>query len=503
MSFARHLPVLVVLIPLLTAVAIPLLARIRRSFAWMAAAVACSGSLACSVRLVQQVMQVGTVRYQLGNWAAPWGIEYVVDYLDGFVLVVVSFILLAVVLYSPRSVEREIDEHRRTWFYSLYLLLVGGLLGIVVTGDIFNMYVFIEISSLATYALITAGRRREALAACFHYLILGTIGATFILLGIGHLYMATGSLNMADLAVRLGAVGHSGIVLTAFAFFAVGFSLKLALFPLHVWLPNAYTYAPSVVGAALAATSTKVAAYALIRVMFTVFHERLDLEVVPFAKIMLVLACVAIVMGSVLAISQSKLKRMLAYSSVGQIGYIVLGIALLNETALAGAIVHILNHALMKCTLFLVAGIVLYRSGAEDISALDGLGRKIPWTMAAFTAAALSMVGVPLTVGFVSKWYLCVGALQAGHWVVVPVVLLSSLLTVVYFWRLIERIYFGKMPDSRPTMSARWAGTGVAPASMVAPTVVLGALCVVLGIAGTVPAGVAFKAAGMLLGSGG
>ncbi len=503
MSWARHLPVLVVLIPLLTAVAIPLLARIRRSFAWGAAAAACASSLGCSLQLLRQVMGGETVRYQLGNWVAPWGIEYVVDYLDGFVLVVVSFILFMVMLYAPRSVEQEIDEHRQVTFYSLYLLLTAGLLGIVVTGDIFNMYVFIEISSLSTYALIASGRRREALAACFHYLILGTIGATFILMGIGHLYMATGSLNMADLAARLPHVQEPAIVSTAFAFFAVGFSLKLALFPLHVWMPNAYAYAPSVVGAAMAATSTKVAAYALMRVVFTVFHGRLELEVVPFAKILVVLSCVAIVMGSVLAISQTKLKHMLAYSSVGQIGYIVLGIALLNETALAGAIVHILNHALMKCSLFLVAGIILYRSGAEELSALDGLGRKIPWTMAAFTAAALSMVGVPLTVGFVSKWYLSVGALESGHWYVLPVILLSSLLTVVYFWRLIERIYFGKMPDSRASVVTQRVGAGEAPPSMVAPAVVMGALCVVLGVAGMWPAKVAFRAAHLLLGAGG
>ncbi len=503
MSWAQHLPVLVIIIPMLTAVAIPLLARIRQSFAWAAAAAACSCSLACSVRLLQQVTEGETVRYRLGNWAAPWGIEYVVDYLDGFVLVVVSFILLAVVVYSPRSVEHEIDEHRRTSFYSIYMLLVAGLLGIVITGDIFNMYVFIEISSLATYGLIASGRRREALAACFHYLILGTLGATFILLGIGHLYMVTGTLNMADLAERLPAVEHTSVVITAFAFFAVGFSLKLALFPLHVWMPNAYAYAPSVVGAALAATSTKVAAYALMRVMFTVFRGRIDLAVVPFAKILVVLACIAIVMGSVLAISQTKLKRMLAYSSVGQIGYIVLGIALLNETALAGAIVHLLNHALMKCALFMVAGVIVYRSGAEELSALDGLGRKLPWTMAAFTVAGLSMVGVPLTVGFVSKWYLSLGALEAGHWYVLPVILLSSLLTVVYFWRLIERIYFGKMPDSQRATVTRRGGTGRAPFSMVAPTVVMGAWCVVFGVAGMVPARIASQAAAMLLGGGG
>jgi multicomponent Na+:H+ antiporter subunit D len=504
---SENLPVLPVLLPLLSAAAIPLLARAGRALPWLVATLSTGASFVISIALLEKVLGEGRVSYRLGDWAPPWGIEYVVDYLDGFVLVVVSAVAFLVSLYARRSVEREIAEERRTFFYSVYMLLVTGLLGIVITGDIFNLYVFIEISSLAGYALIASGPRREALTASFNYLILGTIGATFILLGIGHLYMATGSLNMADLSQRLPQIYTSRVVLTAFAFFSVGLSLKLALFPLHIWMPNAYTFAPSVVSTILAATSTKVAAYALFRVMFTVFNIRFDLEVVPYTKILLVLASVAIVAGSVLAIAQTNIKRMLAYSSVGQIGYIVLGAALANHTALAGSILHILNHALMKGALFMVVGCVVYRTGAQDIRQLYGMGRKMPLTMGAFTVAALSMIGVPLTVGFVSKWYLAVGALEADRWYIVPVILLSSLLTAVYFWRIIEGIYFGgrETADAREGMNEPVrdrGGVGEAPAGMLAPMLVMAALCVFFGTMTMLPTSVALKAAIFLLGGG-
>lgn len=500
MSQAGHFPIIVVIVPLMTAILIPVLARFRRALAWHSAAASCGASLVISFFILFAVLREGRISYWLGGWEPPWGIEYAVDYLSGFMLVVVSFIAFMVALYSRRSVEMEIEAGRHVFFYAVYMLLVAGLLGIVITGDVFNMYVFIEISSLSGYALIASGRRREALTASYNYLILGTIGATFILLGIGHLYMATGSLNMADLSVRLPGLYHSRVVLTAFAFFSVGLSLKLALFPLHIWMPNAYATAPSAVGAVLAATSTKVGAYALFRVMFTVFDIGFDLEVVPYTKILLVLSCLAIVAGSVIAIAQTSIKRMLAYSSVGQIGYMVLGAALANETAMVGGLLHILNHALMKGALFLVAGAVLYRAGVEDISGLRGMGRRMPLTMAAFTIAALSMIGVPLTVGFVSKWYLAVGALDAGRWYIVPVILLSSLLTAVYFWRIIESVYFGSAAADAPVVDEN--PVKEAPYGMLMPTLLMAGLCVFFGVAVSLPAAVARRAAEMLLGGG-
>ncbi len=494
----EHFPILLVLVPLIAAVSIPLLARAHRSIPWLVTMLSSALAFLVSIALLVRVLSEGRISYWLGNWPPPWGIEYAVDYLNGFVLVVVSFIALMVAIYSRNSIEKELLRHRHTAFYSLFMLLVAGLLGIVITGDIFNLYVFIEISSLAGYALIASGTREKALTASFNYLILGTIGATFLIMGVGLLYMVTGTLNMADLGERLPELYESRVVLTALAFFSVGLSLKMALFPLHIWMPNAYTHAPSAVSSMLAATSTKVGAYALIRIMFTVFSVEFAASV-PYETIFLILASIGILAGSILAIAQTNLKTMLAYSSVSQIGYIVLGAALINETALTGSIMHILNHALMKGALFMVVGIVVYKTGVEEISGLRGLGRQMPLTMAAFTVASLSMIGVPLTVGFVSKWYLALGAIEAGMWFIVPVILISSVLTAVYFWRIIESIYFDKgAAASGPVIP----DISEAPAGMLVPTLIVAALCVVFGITAYYPAYIARLAASALLGGG-
>lgn len=511
-GFTEHLPVIVILIPLIASLIIPLAGRSNILYSWYITVAATLASLLISVVLLEQVINTGRISYWMGGWEPPWGIEYVVDYLSVFILLIVTFMAFIVSLYARRSIEKEIAEHKITTFYSVYLLFVAGMMGIILTGDLFNLYVFIEISSLAAYTLIAVGKRREALIASYNYLILGTIAATFILLGVGYLYMMTGTLNMADLRELLPALYESNVVRTAFAFFTVGLSLKLALFPLHIWLPNAYTYAPSIVSAIMAATSTKVGAYILLRIMFNVeFH----IEVVPMTKILLVLSSVAIVVGSVLAISQTNIKRMLAYSSVGQIGYIVLGAVMINETAMTGSLIHILNHAIMKGALFLVVGAVVYKTGIENISGLRGMGKRMPFSMAAFTIAALSMIGVPLTVGFVSKWYIAIGALSAGLWYVVPVILLSSLLTAVYFWKIIESIYF-KEVETKPHTADNSEINIVQPAfsnpqytldnrdeaplSMLIPTLILAGLCIFFGIAAFLPISIAEKAASMLLG---
>jgi|TARA_Y100000294_G_scaffold178064_1_gene207089 multicomponent Na+:H+ antiporter subunit D len=502
MNLAESLPVLVIIIPLISAIVIPLFGKIDRSVSWYFAISATFLSFLISISLLNTVMVSGRISYWLGGWEPPWGIEYAVDYLSGFVLVIVSFIAFIVSLYARRSVEMEIEGSKIPPFYSIYMLFVTGLMGVVITGDLFNLYVFIEISALSGYVLVAVGRKRDALIASYNYLMLGTIAATFILLGIGYLYMVTGTLNMADLRVRLPMLYNSKVVLTAFAFFTVGLSLKLALFPLHIWLPNVYNHAPSVVSALMAATSAKVGAYVLLRIMFTVFTLEFDLQAVPVTKIFLFLSAIAIIAGSVLAIAQTNIKRMLAYSSVGQIGYIVLGAALANQLALTGSLIHLLNHALMKGTLFLAVGAVVYKTGIEEISGLKGMGKKMPFTMAAFTVGALSMIGVPLTVGFISKWYLALGALKAGMWFFVLIILISSLLTAVYFWRVIEGIYFPQKSEEKNLIQnpkSKIQNRDDAPAGMLAPMLILAGLCIVFGIAAFIPASLVTPAANMLL----
>ncbi len=296
--------------------------------------------------------------------------------------------------------------HRQTLFYTAYLLALTGMLGIAITGDAFNLYVFLEIASLASSTLIALGPDRRSLSAAFQYLILGTIGATFILIGIGLLYMMTGTLNMADLAARLPELMDSRPVRAAFAFIVVGAGLKLALFPLHWWLPNAYTHAPSVVSAFLAGTATKVGVLILLRFVFSVFGVSFAFGIMPLGAILTAFALIAIIYGSLIAVFQNDLKRMLAYSSLAQVGYIVLGIGLGNLNGLIAGLVHLFNHAAMKGALFLALAAVFHRIGAVDMASIRGLGRRMPYTMAAFVVAGMALVGLPLTVGVVSKWYL-------------------------------------------------------------------------------------------------
>ncbi|MDD4563026.1 MAG: monovalent cation/H+ antiporter subunit D family protein [Syntrophomonadaceae bacterium] len=488
----EHLPVLVIIIPLVLALIAPVAGRLNRIYSWAIALLATLFSFVGSVLLLHQVMYSGAISYWMGGWEPPWGIEYVIDYFSGFVLVIVSFLAVAVTIFARKSVADEIDEKKIPAFYGVYLLFIVGLMGMIVTGDIFNLYVFLEISSLTGYALVAMGKRRKAPLAGFRYLVIGTVGATFILLGIGYLYIATGTLNMADLGARLPGLFNSKLVITAFAFFAIGFSIKIALFPLHTWLPDAYTYAPSAVSALMASTGTKVGAYSFIRIIFTVFGVQVFLnQWVSVPYFFLIIASVAMLVGSILAIAQTNIKKMLAYSSVSQIGYIILGVALMNPIGLQGGLLHIFNHALMKCALFMSVGCIAYKTGITNIADLKGLGFKKPYSMVAFTAGALSMIGIPLTVGFVSKWYLAMGSLENGMWYLIPVIVISSVLMLVYFWRVIDNIFFKagdavKMPAT--------------PASMLIPTVVVAALCLVFGTLAFIPVNITGKAVLLLFG---
>ncbi len=489
---AAQLPVLQVTVPLLAAPACLVLRNGRQ--AWLVTLVASWITFATAVLLLMQVLDQGPLSYAFGDWAAPWGIEYRVEPVNAFVLLIVSGISAVLLPFAKSSVAREIPSQQVSLFYTLYLLCLTGLLGVTITGDAFNLFIFLEISSLSSYALIALGSDRRAFTASYQYLIMGSVGATFILIGIGLLYMMTGTLNLTDLAARLPGVAETRTVRSAFAFLTVGIGLKLALFPLHLWLPNAYTYAPSAVAAFLAATATKVAVYVLLRFVFSVFGVGFAFDAMPLSMILVLLAVAAVLSASVVAIFQENLKRMLAYSSVAQIGYMVLGISLASVTGLTASILHLFNHALMKGALFMALGCVMYRLGTVHLPALRGLGFRMPWTMAAFVIGGLSLIGVPLTVGFISKWYLVLGAMQKGWWPVVIVVLAGSLLAVIYVWRVVEAAYFtsgeaSSLEDVRE-----------APASLLVPTWLLIAANVYFGVDTTLTIGVARRAAELLVG---
>lgn len=489
-----HLPILQVLIPLMAAV---LTAFSRRgATAWFLALAASWLSLAIAVLLLHQVLQSPVpISYVFGGWAVPFGIEYRVDRLNAFVLLIVGIVSAAIMPYASRSVAKEIDAGQQAWFYTMYLLCLAGLLGITVTGDAFNVFVFLEISSLATYVLIAMGRHRRALLASYQYLIIGTIGATFYVIGVGLMYLSTGSLNLADIASRLGpaSVEYARPIIAALAFLTAGICLKLALFPMHVWLPNAYAYAPSAAAAFLAGTATKVAVYLLIRIYLSIYGTTFGLDALPVAPVLLLLSLAAMLIASLSAIVEENCKRMFAYSSVAQIGYITLGIALANPSGLTGGVVHLFNHAIIKTTLFMALGAIFYRTGSMQLADLAGIGRRMPITMAAIVAGGLGLVGVPGTAGFISKWYLAVGALEKGYWVIVFLIVASSLLAAVYVGRFIEAAYFRE-----PSDLARKARDP--PAAMLIPLAGLAMLTVYFGFDTRFSAGLARGAVEMLLG---
>lgn len=489
-----HLPVLQVILPLFGAL---LTALMRRGTpAW---ALTLGISWILPIFAANMLVQVFTgdpvISYKLGGWEPPFGIEYRVDRLGAFVVFVISLMGAVTLPFAKRSIEHELAEHNHAWYYTMYLLCMTGLLGIAITGDAFNAFVFLEVSSLSTYVLIAMGPHRRALVAAYQYLIMGTIGATLYVIGIGGLYLVTGSLNFADISVRLADASDDSLraILMSMAFIVTGVSLKLALFPLHVWLPNAYTYAPSFATSFLAGTATKVAICLLLRLLFSVFGVAIAFDTLPVAEVFLALSVAAMFIASFAAIFEDNVKRMLAYSSVAQIGYITLGIALANQYGLTGSVAHIFNHAVIKTALFLAVGAVVYQTGVMRLRDLSGIGRQMPLTMGAFVVAGLGLMGVPGTAGFISKWYVALGALDAGWTPLAFLIVLSSLLAVVYVGRVVEVAYFRE-----PTVSVVDAKDP--PLSMLLPLLALAVATIYLGLDTRLSVGLASGVAENLLG---
>jgi multicomponent Na+:H+ antiporter subunit D len=459
-------------------------------------------SVAISIyNVIRLIGAEGAIRYKMGGWDPPFGIEIVLDHLSGFVMLVINGVAFLVLLHSKKIIEQDMPGKEMP-YYSAVLLMLCGFNGIVITGDLFNLYVFLEISSLSLYGLLAVGRKQAPVAA-FRYLIMGTVAGSFYLLGVGFLYITTGSLNMADVKAILPTLLNSSAAPTVFialALMVLGMGIKMALFPMHGWLPDAYTYAPSTSSAVIAPSGTKVASYVLLRVMFFVFGVNYVSKLMPVTTVIAWLAAIGIIYGSIMAIAQKEIKRMLAYSSVAQVGYIALGLGMANPMGLIGAVLHILNHAFMKAGLFLVSANMRFKLGHSNISKLDNtIRKKMPWTMAAFTVGALSMVGLPPMAGFFSKWYLALGTINSSNWVFLVVILASSLLNAVYFFRIIEKVYMKPLgpkeahkdhledhheselhghgePEEEPIERAEVSG------SMLIPTLVMAAGLILLGL---------------------
>lgn len=445
---AEQAPVLILLFPLFGAVLVTLAGPWRKQLCLPLVVLAMIGSLAAACGTFCQVIQseIGEVQYFLGGWdnvgkPRGIGIELRIDHINGLVAMTVAAVALIAAFFSARRVDDEFP-HKAPLFYALYLLSTTGLIGMTLAGDAFNLYVLLEVASLTGYALVAMGKRKRAALSAFHYIIMGTIGASFYLLGVGYLYIQTGSLNMVDIQQIIAAkdLADSKVIQVAFILILSGMWIKMAFFPLHGWLPNVYSYAPSSTACLLAPLVTKVSIYIMIRMMLTVFGPGVIFANMTASTIVVWMAVIDIVASSFLALAQTKLRRMLCYLIIAEVGYMVGGAWLANYYGMVGAIYHIVSDAFMTLCMFLAVGILFKESSPLD--GFKGMFKRKPFTMAAFIIGALSLIGVPPTCGFFSKFYLIRGGIEAGRWEFVAALLFSSLVNVILFFRIIEKGFF-------------------------------------------------------------
>ena len=482
MDLVEQFPVIIIGLSMFLAYTMLLTGYLNRRLPFFMSLAMNSFFLVLSLFILNHVLTVGPIRYWQGGWRPPWGIEYVIDAMNAYLLVIVISMVILGLIYSRGNVRHEIEERKHVIFYTLVQLMAAGLYGITVTGDLFNMFIWLEIASLTAYALIAVAGGR-ALRPAYNYVIMGSIGACLYIFGVCWIYSVTGTLNFADMRLLLPLVYDNRAVQMAFAMIVVGVMIKAYIFPLHLWQPDVYTYAPSTISSMMASVHVKVMFYILIRMFYSVFTLEFIRHFIGLDLLICWVAAIAILAGSIWAIKQRNLKRMLAYSSVSQMGYILLGVGLspLSPWGLVGAAAHILNHAIGKGCLFMCAGAISQQEGLKDIRDFGGLGKKMPYVCAAFTIAALSMIGIPLTAGFATKLFLINASLDAAQYPFVAVLLLSGLLNLVYFWRVIDQMYFVKHKETENGVEVKEKGKSL-PISMVVPILILAALCIVMGI---------------------
>lgn len=487
----------IILFPLFGSIAVALSgAWLRKACHPLAVASMIGSTWAAVETLIQAIASPShEVSYLLGGWSLQLfprgvGIEFRADLLGALIALVVTGVGLIVALYSRLPVERD-TPGREPAYYALFLLQLCGLSGIALTGDAFNLYVLIEVAALTGYGLIAMGSNRAA-AATFNYLILGTIGASFYLLGVGYLYLKTGTLNMIGIREAIEAEGASPSVSTQVAFVLVllGVMIKMAFFPFHAWLPKAYVHSPTTTSCLLAPLVTKVMIYVMIRMVLTVFGVEFSFEYATWTEFMPWLTVIAIVAAAGMALAQREIKRMLAYLIVAEVGYMTGGIWICNYYGLIGSIFHVVSDACMTLCLFLGAGIILEKCKTTRFDGLRGLFIKMPLTMTGFFIGGFSIIGLPPTCGFFSKWYLITGGMVSERWEYVITLMLSTMVMVVLFFRLIERMHLA-VDESGRNLGDGHGDLGLskdrkrfdeAPPSMLIPLLIAASVVLLVGI---------------------
>ena len=435
----KNLPILVVLCPLITSLFVVLIPNIF--FSWILTTLSTFLTFLFSILLYQEIQIHSHISYALGKWMPPIGIEYIIDKVAIIPIIIISGISFIATIFAYKIMPEEIEKKSISKVYSLWLLAIAGLLGLVTTGDAFNLFVFLEISSLASVALVAMGAQKDkqALVAAYNYLIIGAVGATLYVIGVGLLYGITGTLNMEDLTNRISDLNNNKALIAGFGFMIIGIMVKAAVFPLHIWLPRAYAYAPSAVSVLLAATATKASLYILARILFSVFENSEDLINNTLLYVILPLSIIAMFAGTIMAIYEKDIKRLLAHSSVAQIGYITLAFAIGTKASVAAGFIHMFNHAIIKGGLFIaITSLGFFIQKRVTINNLSGLGRAMPITFFCFVLCSLSLAGLPLTAGFISKLYLIKATISSDAIWIAILILISSALSVVYLWKMIE-----------------------------------------------------------------
>lgn len=403
------------------------------------------------------------------------GLSVRVDILSFSLALISSLVWMLVSIYS---IDYMSHEHNTDRYYPIFIFILGSCLGIFMAGDLFTLFIFFELMSLLSYVLVIHEETEEALRAGYKYLIMTIIGGLALFFAIVIIFDLAGTVSLSE--GTLVAV-PSTMAFLAFISFLIGFGMKAGMFPLHVWLPDAHPVAPSPASALLSGIMLKTGAYGMLRVIYTVFN-------VPVVRdghwdtIVLFLAVITILLGSAVALTQEDLKRRLAYSSVGQMGYVMMGMVIFTERALIGDIFHIFSHALMKSTLFLAAGAIIWKTGLRNINELHGIGKKMPLTMGAFTIAALAMIGIPPLNGFLSKLNLGLGAVEAGAPLLLFVLLVSSMLNGLYYLPIIIAAFFEGGHSSDRSKGVKPQKMSEATGWMLIPLGLLALSCLVFGL---------------------
>ncbi len=428
-------PVLLIVIPLGLTFAIPLLGFLSKRIAKYIPLLAMAFNLAIALRLIPEVMKAPII-VRLGGFPVPFAINLTVDPLALFFAALIALVGFLVSIYATRYIKEGATQQ----YHMLYLLLLVGSTGIVLTGDIFNLFVFFEILCIASYALVAYNRDKPGIEASVKYLIQGTIGSGFILIGIALLYGQFGTLNMALIAQHIRSASSPSAFLPL-VLLITGFGVEGAILPLNAWLPDAHSSAPSSISAILSGIAIKMGVYAMVRVIFTLFGAS------SFLHFMLFVGLVTLLVGELAAFRQNNIKRMLAYSSTGQIGLIIFAFALATVPGIKGALFQVTSHALAKGLLFLAVGYMIAVSGSMEITSLAGLGKRMPLVCIAFSIGVFSLIGFPPFMGFASK-FLIVKAILAEQSLMLTImlgfILLGTVIESVYFLKVIQTIYFKK-----------------------------------------------------------